>query len=67
MRNDERARLRKVLAAGMPSHIADSLAEALIAHQDCCGLRSAALAILEMLELTEASFLQRWAAGEWGA
>lgn len=67
MRNKERARMRKLLVDEMPAHIADSLAEALIAHQDCCGLRGSALLVLEMLDLPEAAFLHRWAAGEWGA
>jgi hypothetical protein len=42
----------------------DAVAEALIAHAECCNLRHSALLLLAIAGLSEEEFLRRWAAGE---
>jgi hypothetical protein len=42
---------------------ADAVAEALIVHVGCCGLRQHALLLLSLAEWSEAEFLRSWASG----
>lgn len=61
---DPRAVLHRALQ--LPT-VADAMAEALMSHDDCCGMHQAALLILELGKLSEVQFLLNWAAGLYDA
>lgn len=47
--------------------VADTLAEALVCHQECCSAGRLAGLAVESLGYTDASFLRSWAAGNFSA